>query len=278
MSIFNKFFGHFKHIGTHKGFARSEAIVFLQKYENSMHTYPDLSAEEAAFSAIKDIRNLENIELELLHKEIACEGRDSEIVTLRDVVNLHVRYQWLEKIGGKTGVERALRLAEAIPELEAGVAEIIPDITVCSKHNKTECIGSSHNPVVVAHDVKRVLIVSQSPMVSEVIRRTLASVDDLQLFATSDIINIYQSIKDINPDAIMALAEIDNVDITSLIRVIKSIDDFKRIPILVLFQEQDPAKAAACYDLNVDDCIHLLPEKTEMAARVKRAIRRNREI
>jgi sigma-B regulation protein RsbU (phosphoserine phosphatase) len=125
-------------------------------------------------------------------------------------------------------------------------------------------------PAAKAHsrDVS-VLLVDDQPIIGEAVRRMLAGEEGISFRFCSAAGDALQAAADMAPTVILQDLVMPDIDGLELLRRFRADGRFRDVPIVVLSSKEEPAIKAEAFQLGANDYIVKLPDRLELAARVR---------
>lgn len=114
-----------------------------------------------------------------------------------------------------------------------------------------------------------VLLVDDQPIIAEAVRRHLSDLPDISFSACSDPANALERARQMRPTVILLDLVMPGIDGLTLLKAYKGDQALADIPIVVLSVEEEPLVKAEAFALGASDYIVKLPDKLELAARIR---------
>ena len=120
------------------------------------------------------------------------------------------------------------------------------------------------------HEQITVLLIDDQSIVSEAIRRMLASEQDIVFHYCSDPTQAFDFAEECQPTVILQDLVMPQMDGLLLVRFLRSKDTFTcNIPLIVLSSKEDPTIKAKAFELGANDYLVKLPNPMELIARIR---------
>ncbi len=114
-----------------------------------------------------------------------------------------------------------------------------------------------------------VLLVDDQPIIGEAVRRMLAGEEGVAFHYCKDAPAALAKAAEVQPTVILQDLVMPEVDGLELVRRFRADAAFRDVPIIVLSTKEEPAVKAEAFALGANDYIVKLPDKLELAARVR---------
>jgi len=123
-------------------------------------------------------------------------------------------------------------------------------------------------PVMIRHKAI-VLLVDDQPMIGEVVRRMLATEDDITFHFCKDPNQAIQRANEIGPTVILQDLVMPDFDGLTLVKMFRENEATRETPMIVLSSKEEPTVKAEAFALGANDYIVKLPDKIELLARIR---------
>jgi sigma-B regulation protein RsbU (phosphoserine phosphatase) len=114
-----------------------------------------------------------------------------------------------------------------------------------------------------------VLLVDDQPIIGEAVRRMLAGEEGVALHYCKDAPAALETAAEVRPTVILQDLVMPEIDGLELVRRFRADERFRDVPIIVLSTKEEPAVKAEAFALGANDYIVKLPDRLELAARVR---------
>lgn len=118
------------------------------------------------------------------------------------------------------------------------------------------------------HRVK-VLLIDDQPLIGEAVKRMLADEPDITFHYCKDPSEALNCATEFGPTVILQDLVLPDVDGLELVRLYRSTDETKDIPVIVLSTREEPQTKADAFTLGANDYIVKLPDRIELLARIR---------
>lgn len=118
------------------------------------------------------------------------------------------------------------------------------------------------------HKVK-VLLVDDQPLIGEAVKRMLADEQDIDFHYCKDPAKVLQAALDFGPTIILQDLVLPDVDGLDLVRLYRSREETRDVPVIVLSTREEPQTKADAFTLGANDYIVKLPDRIELLARIR---------
>ncbi len=115
----------------------------------------------------------------------------------------------------------------------------------------------------------RVLLVDDQRIVAEAFRRMCASVDDIEMAYCADPAKAIEVAAEFQPTVILQDLVMPNIDGLQLLRLFRSEQATKSIPIIVLSTKEDPKIKSEAFAIGASDYLVKFPDAIEVLARIR---------
>lgn len=126
----------------------------------------------------------------------------------------------------------------------------------------------SVDPQLTQHKVT-VLLVDDQPMIGEVVRRMLASEQDIVFQYCKDANIAIQEAKRIKPTLILQDLVMPDIDGLTLVKQFRETPETAEVPLIVLSTKEEPKTKAEAFALGANDYMVKLPDQLEVLARIR---------
>jgi len=114
-----------------------------------------------------------------------------------------------------------------------------------------------------------VFLVDDQPMVSEAVRRALATETDISFHYCSDFVNAVAQAGKLKPTVILQDLVMPGIDGITLVRGYRADTRMHDVPIIVLSTKEDAKVKREAFEAGANDYLVKLPDKIELIARIR---------
>jgi signal transduction histidine kinase len=114
-----------------------------------------------------------------------------------------------------------------------------------------------------------ILLIDDQPIVSEAIRRMLATETDMKFYSCTDPDQAIQIATQIQPTVILQDLVMGEIDGLMLLRFFRANPGTRDIPIVVLSTKEEPEQKAEAFASGANDYLIKIPDKIELIARIR---------
>jgi sigma-B regulation protein RsbU (phosphoserine phosphatase) len=114
-----------------------------------------------------------------------------------------------------------------------------------------------------------VLLVDDQPIIGEAVRRMIAGEEGVAFHYCKDAAAALATAADVQPTVILQDLVMPEIDGLELVRRFRADERFRDVPIIVLSTKEEPAVKAEAFALGANDYIVKLPDRLELAARIR---------
>ena len=129
-------------------------------------------------------------------------------------------------------------------------------------------MSTSSSPKLTHHKIT-VLLVDDQMMIGEVVRRQLASQDDIEFHYCGDPVKAIETAREVEPTVILQDLVMPGVDGLTLVKDYRATDELKDVPVIVLSTKEDPKIKAEAFANGANDYIVKVPDQVELVARIR---------
>jgi sigma-B regulation protein RsbU (phosphoserine phosphatase) len=124
-------------------------------------------------------------------------------------------------------------------------------------------------PISPAPRGATVLLVDDQPIIGEAVRRMLAGEEGVAFHYCKDAAAALDTAAAVQPTVILQDLVMPEIDGLELVRRFRADERFRDVPIIVLSTKEEPAVKAEAFALGANDYIVKLPDRLELAARIR---------
>jgi sigma-B regulation protein RsbU (phosphoserine phosphatase) len=114
-----------------------------------------------------------------------------------------------------------------------------------------------------------VLLVDDQPIIGEAVRRMIAGEEGVVFHYCKDAAAALDTAAQVQPTVILQDLVMPEIDGLELVRRFRADERFRDVPIIVLSTKEEPAVKAEAFALGANDYIVKLPDRLELAARIR---------
>jgi len=114
-----------------------------------------------------------------------------------------------------------------------------------------------------------VLLIDDQAIIGEAVRRMLAGEEGIAFHFSSSGLSALETAASLQPTVILQDLVMPDIDGLELVRRFRADERFRDVPIVVLSSKEEPAIKAEAFQLGANDYIVKLPDRLELAARVR---------
>jgi sigma-B regulation protein RsbU (phosphoserine phosphatase) len=114
-----------------------------------------------------------------------------------------------------------------------------------------------------------VLLVDDQPIIGEAVRRMIAGEEGVAFHYCKNAAAALDTAADVQPTVILQDLVMPEIDGLELVRRFRADERFRDVPIIVLSTKEEPAVKAEAFALGANDYIVKLPDRLELAARIR---------